>query len=233
MKMHIIIKTFVMFACIGMVSCSKNGTLTTPKETVLYQTDFSSNDGRWVVGTISGGGATYYQNENYFVEGSQVGTYAYIKVTSAAFTYSCISNVFNGSSGDIAIEASIKMSSAPAGAGLIWNFQSGGQNISFYVFEINTSGQWGIYQYQLVDATTIPNKYSITTLASGTAISAIQQNQFNKLQITQNKGQLQFLVNGTQLIEMNANSNTLDQVGLFADVKSILAANSFQAVEWQ
>lgn len=233
MKTHIIIKAFIMFACIGIVSCSKNNTVPTPKETVLYQTDFSSNDGRWVVGTFNWGGAAYYQNGNYFVEGSQVGTYAYIKVTAAAFTCSCISNVFNGSSGDIAVEASINMSSAPAGAGLIWNFQSSGQSTSFYAFEINTKGQWGIYQYQLVDATIIPNKYSITTLASGSANNAIQQNQFNKLQIKQNNGQLQFSVNGTQLIAMNANSNSLDQVGLFADVVSILQANSFQAVEWQ
>jgi len=233
-------KRYLSFALIalllvtGMFSCSKSSTVTPPKETVLYQTDFSSNDGRWVVGTISGGGATYYQNGNYFVVGG-IGTYTYIKSNTggATFTYSCISNVFNGSSGNIAAEASIKMSSAPNGAGMVWNFQSGGQNTSFYVFEINTSGQWGIYQYQLVNATTNPNIYSITTITSGTANSIIQQNQFNKLQIAQNNGQLQFSVNGTQVSTMNATGNTLDQVGLFADVHSILQASSFEAVEWE
>lgn len=208
----------------GTFSCKKGDTVT-PKETVLYQTNFSSNDGKWAVGQIPHGGSTYYQNGNYIVVGgNDINT----------FSYSYIANLFTGISGDIAIQASIKpvVSSGKGQIGLLWDFQSeGGQNSSYYLFEISHGGQWGIFQYQLTDPTN--DLWTITTVVGWTVSSTMQADQFNNLQIKQSKGQLLFSINGAQVYKMNTTGSTLDQAGLFADVNSELEANLFEAVDWQ
>lgn len=232
-KQYLSLALLTLFVIAGMFSCSKSndvkaskGTIT-PKETILYQTNFSNDDGKWVVGDISKGGSTYYQNGNYVVVGgNDINT----------FTYSYTDNFFANSSGNIAIQASIKAISTfganHGNAGLIWDFRSSGPgNASYYVFEINYSGLWGIYQYQLTNNAT--NQWAITTVAAMVANSAVKPNDFNTLQIKQSNGQLQFSINNTQVYKMNETGGDLDQAGLFADVSSKLQANLFEAEVWQ
>lgn len=226
-KQYFSITLSVLIVITGISSCSKSSnTTTSSQKTVLYQTNFSSDDGKWVVGHINKGGSTYYQNGTYIVVGgNDINT----------FTYSYIANVFTGSPNDIAVQASIKAINSfgnGGNTGLIWNFESNGQNsASYYVFEISHNGQWGIFQYQLTNSTT--NQWAITTIANWAANNAVQQSQYNNLQITQQNGQLQFSINNTQVYKMKATGSNLDQVGLFADVNSELQANSFEADSWQ
>lgn len=225
--MKVLYSPFALLILSIISSCSKNDhTTTQPQKTVLYQTDFSSDDGKWPVGNIYRGGSTYYQSGGYFVVGgNDINT----------FTYSYTNNFFTGLSGEMAIEASIKPTPSfgkGGNAGLIWAFQSSGQNSSsFYVFEISNTGQWGIFEYQLTNSAN--NQWTITIIAGWTGNGAVQQSAFNDLQITQYNGQLQFSINSTQVYKMNATGSTLDQAGLFADVSSMLEANFFEAADWQ
>lgn len=213
---------------IGMGSCSKsnNGT-TAPKENILYQTNFAADDGKWAVGNINKGGATYYQSGNYVVVGG---------VDASTFTYSYIANLFTGISGKMAVTASINVAK-PANpgnggnGGLIWGCQPNAQDLTYNVFAIDFIGQWGIFHYDRTSA--INNSWTVTSIAPWTSSNIVQAGQFNDLQVLQNNGQLQFSINGTQVYEMNATSGTLDQTGLFADVYSTVQANNFEAVDWQ
>lgn len=217
----------IVFA-VGICSCSKNNNGThPPKETILYQTNFSADDGKWAVGNINKGGSTYYQNGSYGVIGG---------VDINTFTYSYTDNIFTGISGKMAVSASVSVtrsfnSGGGGNGGLIWNCQPNAQEFSYDVFEISYTGQWGIFQF--LRTNTANNIWTITAIAPWTTSSNVQTGQYNNLQVMSNNGQLQFSLNGTQVYEMTAASGALDQAGLFADVNSTLQANHFEADDWQ
>ncbi|MDE3213503.1 MAG: hypothetical protein KGM98_09740 [Bacteroidota bacterium] len=127
----------------GLFSCSKNKNTSAPVVTVLCRSNFTSDDGKWVVDDILKGGSTYYQNGSYMIMGgNDMGT----------FTYGYSVDFFSNTSDNIAIQASIKAVNgytndpAAGNARLIWNFQSSGQgNASYYLFEIKNTGLWVIF----------------------------------------------------------------------------------------
>ncbi|HEV2479699.1 MAG TPA: hypothetical protein VGS79_08535 [Puia sp.] len=218
----------MLFFAIGIGSCSKsnNGTAT-PKENILYQTHFATDDGKWAVGNINKGGATYYQSGNYVVVGG---------VDASTFTYSYIADVFTGISGKSAVTASINVLKPTnpglgGNGGLIWGCQPNAQDLNYNVFAISYIGQWGLFHFERTSS--VSNSWTITAIAPWTSNNVIQTGQFNDLTVLQNNGQLQFSINGSQVYEMNATGGTLDQTGLFADVYSTLQANNFEAEDWQ
>ena len=180
MKMRYLFLALLTFPVLtGLFSCSKNKNTSAPVVTVLYQTNFTSDGGKWVVGDILKGGSTYYQNGSYMVVGGN---------DMSTFTYSYTDDFFSNTSDNIAIQASVKAvngyTNGPAAgnAGLIWNFQSSGQgSASYYVIEIKNTGLWGIFQYQLANSAT--QQWTITTIAAMVANSVVKRNDFNILQI--------------------------------------------------
>lgn len=101
----------------SMFSCKKDKENINPQETVLYETDFSNNDGKWAVGSKPDGIATSYENGYYVVKGG----------TDRSCTGSLTQDIFSGTTGDVAMEAAVRpayYNNSQAGVGgLAWNIQ--------------------------------------------------------------------------------------------------------------
>ncbi|MCF3109565.1 hypothetical protein LL912_12360 [Niabella sp. CC-SYL272] len=200
---------FFTFLC----SCKKDET-TTPKETVLYQTSFSNDDGKWQTGTIANGSKAFYQNGQYWMEGSNGGV-----------LYSMADNFFSGPTSKMTVEAIVKidnLSTIPENGigGLVWSAQS-----DYYVFMVTFDGYWRLGEYNR-------SRGEWVYFNDWVRDNNILLNDYNKLRIEQAGGTTRFYINDVQVHSMDAvNRATLDKLGFFVSASSRVKAKFFKTVQ--
>ncbi|MBZ4188356.1 hypothetical protein [Niabella beijingensis] len=189
-------------------------------EVVLYETDFSTDDGHWSLGALGNNGATAsIKNGYYNLEGVSEGHDVWT------------GSVFSQNEKGTAVEAHIKVTSTNGtkyGTGaLSWGARESANNEYFnFYFVISFDGYFTVGGY--------PNGMSrpYVTYKDWTLNSAVKRNQFNKLRITLAEGLLHFYCNGTELYSMSSTTDhTLDHVGVSVGNYSLLQADDFKAVE--
>ncbi|ANH81979.1 hypothetical protein A8C56_14270 [Niabella ginsenosidivorans] len=209
---------FLLLTVIVFTACKKSDVK--PKETVLYETDFSSNDGKWGTGTPSNGIVLSISDGYYTFRNSSTGSYG-----------SWLENpVFTGTPARSAIEASIKTAQTGndgwGSGGLLWNLKKISNNNYYeFGFVISYNGKFEIYGYPNGD------QDSYTEYVSWTLSSAIKTDSFNKLRITLTTGTLHFFINDKEVHSMPATSEgALDLAGFIADRGTTLQMDYFRAV---
>ncbi|NLR67336.1 hypothetical protein HGH92_23730 [Chitinophaga varians] len=197
-------------------SCKKDNVKS--RETVLYEADFSSEDGHWSVGALGSAGAMATISNGYYtlVAGSQgrdVWTWA----------------VFSGVDGGTAVEASVKLSttgsSSDGSGGLIWGSKENNNSNVRYYFGISYDGYYTIWGYP--NGTDKP----FVVYKDWVSNSAIRNSDFNTLRITLVNGSLHFYINTQEVFNMPSTGGSLDKSGFAVSKNSTLQADYFKAVK--
>lgn len=211
---------FLFLISVGFLlqSCSKDDdSVSLPKETILYQTDFSKDDGQWWVDN-DGVGSGSYNNGQYWLASSSSQVY-----------YTTLGNVFSTTTGTTAVEASIKLeylnNKTDYGfGGIMFNYKKNGSNYSYMIWNTSYNGYWKLARYNSASG--------YTDYVDWTLNNAIRQNDFNKLRIEHTADKIRFYINGSEIYSMaTTNGPTLDQVGLSINSYSRIKADYFKAVE--
>ncbi|MBZ4187502.1 hypothetical protein [Niabella beijingensis] len=196
-------------------SCRKDDVK--PRETVLYETDFSSDDGQWPTGTLATGVSADIQNNYYQITSRNTSYYVYA------------SSRFNGVSGNTAIEASVSVSAIGNPAtlypgGLAWNINPS-RNLVF-MFGIYPDGQFAIGGW--------PDANGFVSYKDPTTSTAIRTGGFNTLRIELRNKRLYFFINGTQVHDMSpVNDSSLDLPGLILGGPDLsMRTDHFKAVQF-
>lgn len=206
----------------SLVSCKKDDVK--PQETVLYETNFDSDDGKWALENPFGDGTATIGGGYYTINGKTTGMGVY---TSSIF--------YNNAKPRTAIETSIKLTStgpSTAGTGgLLWGQDtketaSPTDDIVFY-FLISYDGQYTISGF--------PNdsNHPLVNYKDWQNSSAVRNSQFNKLRIALIDNVLHFYINETEVHSMPSPiaNGTLDQAGVSALKYSIAQFDYFKATE--
>lgn len=180
-------------------------------ERIVYQTDFDSDDGFFYMGENSTGAGSL-QNGIYTMRNK--------KTQYVNFFYT--SSLFNGISGNIALEARVKPG-AGAWCGLRWNDDAGISGDHAKTFEVRDNGLFAIGKYAA------NGDYEEI---SGNAFSAaLVKGDFNVLRVEQRDGTTHFLINGTEVYTMPANGDRLDICGFVVGANATLQADYFKAIQ--
>jgi len=195
-------------------SCKKSDV--SKKDTLLYETDFSSDDGNWPVVT-SGSYPTSIRN----------GYYQMTNNSSQGIHFYWTRALFSGITHTTAIEASIKVFPVNGNdygtGGLMWN-ENQQDNTQFF-FVISSSGEFAIYGYPEADGEFVMYK-------DWALHSKIRKDQFNKLRVELRQEIFHFFINDTEVYKMEAvNDRSLDQSGFGIAKGSSLQADYFKALE--
>lgn len=205
----------------SMLSCKKNKDNAKPQETIVYETDFSNSDGKWPVTPNPDGSAIAYENGYYLLKAGP----------TKSFTCPLGQDIFSGTTGDVAIETSVKPEyyNDPKGGtgGLVWNLHPVAQGYTSYVFLITYDGYWAIFRSKPDGS----NAWDM--IVDYTKSNTIKQNQFNKLRLTRITNNWHFYINDKEVYSMPVASGyaNLDRVGLVANTYSILRADYFKAIK--
>ena len=200
---------------ITLASCSKKDD-PKPKETVLYETDFSSNDGNWRTGSFLSGTVSASIENGYYT----------MRNNSTQYYYFATSRIFSGITSTTAIETSMKVTGIGAGvtnpsAALIWNFNTTDE--SDFTFGFSGYGQFTIQG--------LPDGNNNVVYKDWALHSAVRKNDFNTLRIELKNNMLYFFINGTEVYSMKpVNGNTLDQVGFEVPRQRALQVDYIKAV---
>lgn len=201
MRHHSLVITTIAGILLFTSSCKKED-LNQPKETILYETDFSSDDGHWDL--------TPFPNVSHFIDNGYLNI---ITDPSGDGIDMHLGNIFTSIHNHTAIETSLKVerskTSENNAAGLIWNMSGSGANRTTYYFEISPIGGYLIYGY--------PNGManSYTNYVDWTTNSLTNPGAFTKLRIELKDNHYHFYVNNTEVYSMEANEGeTLDICGI-------------------
>lgn len=198
------------------VSCKKDG-VGSKKETVLYETDFSSDDGKW-----------FKESNQYGTSSINNGYYSLISSATQGF-YNTLNPIFNSNNLNVAVETSVKLTTNGAtkygNGGLVWGYRENSSGKRFN-FQIAHNGYYVIYGYPNGD------NDNYVDYVSWKLSSSVKQNQFNKLRIELREGTLYFFINSSEVYSMPAPDNEgLDNLGLVVQSSSTLQADYFKVVE--
>lgn len=199
-------------------SCSKKDKVDTPKATIIYQTNFDSDDGQWSIGNFDKGNSAEIKGGYYQLLSGSIGQDYWIP------------SIFTGTVAATAIETSFKLTSKgdeyDGNGGLIWGYNEA-HKTRFY-FSLSSNGQYSIYGYP--DGT----DKSMKVYKDWTLNSAVKKDQFNQVRIELINAMLHFYINDTEVYKMTANSSgTLDQTGLTIYSNSAMQVDYFKAAELQ
>lgn len=183
-------------------SCKKEK-LNGPKETVMYETDFSSDDGKW--------------NLSPFPNVSLSINNGYLNITSNTSSNGIdmyAGSFFSASQNNTAIEISLKVernnTSDNNAAGLIWNKSGSGDTRVTHYFGTSPIGGYLIYGYP--NGMNNPSVDYVDWITN----SLTKPGDFTKLRIELKDSYFHFLLNGTEVYKMKANAGeTLDVAGIF------------------
>lgn len=197
-----------------LASCSKDEVNPAENEQVLFETDFSKDDGMLWVGT-----------EEVVSASIEDGNYNFINEHASRSHWSAFSQTFSDAYTSTAIETRVNLSSTddeePGAGGLFWNRNM--ENASDFAFMINNVGQFTIGGY--------PDGTTYTVYQDWTSHTAVHSNAFNVLRIESRDNEFHFFINGTEVYSMQAvNSASLDRFGFLVSYKSALQADYFKAV---
>ncbi|WP_300596696.1 hypothetical protein [Niabella sp.] len=208
-----------LLTLVAVASCKKNDV--SKKETVLYETDFSNDDGHWPTGNLGSSGASATIGNGYY---TMVGGNGGREVWTG--------QIFSGTTGGMALEASVKLSSNSGAnngeGGLIWGLRKNSSTDVYtgFYFEISYDGYYSIWGYP--DGSEKP----YVLYKDWVLNSAIRNNQFNKLRIVLKNNELRFYVNDKELFAMPSPGNgTLDQPGFKIRKYSTMQVDYFKAVQ--
>ena len=210
----------IAFVIIAFSSCTKEDVK--PKETVVYQTDFSSNDGKWRIYEGQGYGYFYYQGDFYVVASTSTSLY-------------CVqSEFFGGTKQNMAIEASVVIAKGPTHpggntivtGGLIFGYEyADDNNYQYNIMSISEKGSLSLAYFdkrteqwtRYIDDKDIKN--------------IIHTDIPNKLRVELRNGMLYFYVNGTEVHKMtDVTSGSLEKPGFWVNGHTILLTNYFKVV---
>jgi len=210
----------IAFVIIAFSSCKKDDVK--PKETVLYETDFSSDDGKWRLYQEQGIGYFYYQDGFYVV-------------ASTSTSLHCIqSEFFGGKKQNMAIEAAVVIAKGPTHpggntivtGGLVFGYKYTDDNN--YHYNIMSISEKGVLSLAYFDKRTeqwtryISDKDIKNTVYTDTP---------NKLRVELKNGMLYFYINGTEVHKMtDVTSGSLERPGFWVNGHTILLTNYFKAV---
>ncbi len=179
MSRFYVMLTAVAGIFLSLASCKKDEVK--PAETVQYQTDFSSDDGKWSLTGLPGVSVSINNG--------------YLNILSEPSTTGIdlhLANVFTSSQKNTAIEASFKPSRYNTadnyGAGLIWGKSGSGTTRITHYFVISPLGGYKITGYP--DGIDKP----VVTYVDWTTNSLTDPNGFTRLRIERKEGQYRFLV---------------------------------------
>ncbi|SDD97907.1 hypothetical protein [Niabella drilacis] len=208
----------VLTLFVWMPSCKKKDV--SKKNTVLYETDFSSDDGYWWTGTDVYG-TTFISNGYYNMVTPPTGNGQNNTLTQGVFT---------GGQKNTAVEISLKVARNQTtdsyGAGLVWGKSGSGATRTAYYFYISPRGGYTVYGF--------PNGLNNpgVTYADWTTNSIVRPDGFNKLGIELKQGQYHFSINGREVYSMAAGNNAkLDLMGLGAGKGLNVQVDYFKASE--
>ncbi|MGC4231935.1 MAG: hypothetical protein QM594_02905 [Niabella sp.] len=198
------------------ISCKKDDVKS--KQTVVYETDFSSDDGHWYRGTTSNNTVISINNGYYTFNSGAAGGWA-----------AWLTPVFNSAIGNAGIEASVKLATTgPATWGngaLLWNVRGSNNTGDFTAktFYISHNGYYTI--------AALYEDGSRETFVDWTLNSSIKQGQFNILKILSKNDKLHFYINNQEVYNMNDASGfvTLDKVGLEVSKYTNMQVDYFKA----
>lgn len=198
-------------------SCKKDDAGRT-KETVVYETDFSEDDGKWYVGNTAAGVRISIEDGYYrFKAGAGGGWMVWT------------GNVFTDAGKGGYVEASVKLS--PNGnndygfGGLIWGMVPSDADANEFRFDISYNGYYRILGFP--DGEQMEYK-------PWTTLNTIRNNQFNTLKIQLKNQQIYFYINDREVHSMPAGRwNTLDRLGCVVARNSNMEVDGFRAVETQ
>ena len=207
----------IAFLIIAFSSCKKDDVKS--RENVLYETQFSSDDGRWNLDGLPGV-AVSMNNGYYNIQSSPS--------SNGLDTY-LSGNVFTTGQKNAAAEISLKVNryqtTSNGGAGLIWSKSGSGDTRIIYYFVISPIGGYMIYGY--------PNGFDkpYVIYVNWTTNSIASAGNFNKLRVELKDGQYHFVLNGREVYNMQAgNGATLDVMGLVAWEGVDVQVDYFKAV---
>ena|GEM_PF-2573861 len=213
MKKHMMIAVVLLLTCSNFISCKKEDVQ--QKETIVYETNFNSNDGNWRSETTEPGVTLQFKDGYYQISKTTAGSY-----------YVHAWELFNNITGNTAIEASIALTNINAGtstiysAGLEWNGNETTQ--SGFAFRIFTNGKFHVGGW--------PDGNTYVSYKDATVSNAIR-NGFNVLRIELRSGRLHFLINGAEVYSMPpVNDASLDRAGFSIGQNLILRADYFKAL---
>ncbi|GAB3011186.1 hypothetical protein GCM10027051_11740 [Niabella terrae] len=210
MKWKTLLMTVGLFALFS--ACKKDSAR---DENILYQTDFSTDDGKLWTGT-----------DGNLTASIEDGRYHFNNANTSGFYWNTFPDIFTGISDGVAMETSIKISAnaddTPGAGGLIWQ-RKPATNADFE-FWINSEGAFKITGY--------PDGENYITYKDWALHSSIKPNGFNRLRLEIKEGQWFFYINGTRVHQMEAvSSGTADKCGLFASYLTTLEADYFKTIQ--
>ena len=212
-KLNIMIATVALVA-LFFISCTKKDVA---KEKVVYETDFSFDDGNWYTGEIKPGiSATIADGYYNFVTATNGGRNSFTKTW------------FQSSTGKgMAVETSVKSFKVDVpGTDNTWGYSSllfgrKDDNNAFYLSIV--ADRYMIFAYL--------NSSSYTILKDWTTDAVVNANQFNRLRVELKNGQLNYLINGKLVYTMQSPISTLDLFGFHVAPYSAMQADYIKAVE--
>lgn len=194
------------------VSCSKKDHNTSPKEQVLYQNNFDTDDGNWSLND--------YDSIDVSVTG---GRYQIINQKHNYLWEELTNPLFDTLTNNVALEMSFSMAketnASYGGGGLMWNCENA--DVA-YTFDIFTDGYYEIFGF--------PDGQSYKQYASDDASELIKPDGFNVLRITRVDNVLHFIVNGTEVFKMDAIGSGLDGSGIATEGQSTVKVDYFKAL---
>lgn len=211
-KFNVALPLLLLFVLVSF-SCSKKDIIT---EKIIYQDDFSSEDGIWWYGTSDGITASL-QNGKYFISYPGYSTSAFNILAGNYFT--------NPEAKNIAIEASIKYTK-PAGApdkqyaSLIFAGIDPNQNY-MQLFSTDNSSYliWSAYED------------SFTTIKDWTQDNIMRTNDFNVYRVELKNGNLHYKINGKEVFKTATTITTLDRFGFSLEHYTIMEIDYIKAIE--
>lgn len=191
--------------------CSKDD-VASVEDQLIYETDFSNNDGSFWVGT-----------EGKITIGIQDGSYYFLNNNTSGSFYVTLNALFANVQKEGALESSIQIKntggSNPGAGGIIFNRNR--KNPSQVRFILNGLGMFK------VDATSEgkdPELYQ-----DWIEHPAIKKNQSNVFRVELRKDNYYFYINGKEVFTMGAKgAKNLDEVGYSVGYKTILQADYFK-----
>ncbi|GAB3428933.1 hypothetical protein [Niabella aquatica] len=207
----------IVFIIAAFSACKKDNPGT--KETIVYETGFSTDDGHWYTGTTSTNAVISIDNGYYIFKSGSAGGWD-----------TWLNSVFNNNVSNSGIEASFKVATTGqpgwGNGGLLWNILKSANSDTYvsYYFHISHNGYYTIYGF--------PDGTTKKTFVDWTLNSVIKSEQFNTLKIILKNSKLHFYINNSEVYNMETISGfaNLDKVGLGVSKYTNMQVDYFKAI---
>ena len=194
-------------------SCSKDDGPTF-KESSIYETDFSKDDGRFWLGILNGAKIDIQEGYYYFTNSDKSGIY-----------FSSLKPLFESPAKNAAIETRISITGLsknnPGAGGLVWGLKT--SDNSQYRFQLNGFGKFLIYG--------VTGDEEIIYYQDWTRHDAIKYGSgvMNTIRMELRSEKLYFYVNGTEVFNMDqVNNGIIDNLGYCSSYETTLKADYFK-----